>query len=283
MPVGFAAEPAFWQQGFPQIRLFPVDGDEVIIPLLAVVKDLAEVSFSPDGRALYGRRPQFPSIGRSPFIKIEFRPLRESVVAGSEVFGPVWHMTMSPSSGKIFVAGLTLNEARNEARQCGYFELETGARTIRTIRVPPDGCRKGLGPMSPDGKRAVGVNGAKAGLLDLETGAFQSVKGLVDAVSCNWSPDGARFACDQDGRIVVVDLETLRLRRIGGSGNSAPQWSPDGKSLLVLRSQLSCLPTLYGESLAVVDVETGKRKWVKSAHCSVSGGFWGWVDRDAVQ
>jgi hypothetical protein len=74
--------PALWQQGAPQIKLLPLDGDEVVIPLSAVVKSLADVSFNPDGKALYGRSPQFPLVLRSPYIKIEFRPLRENVVAG---------------------------------------------------------------------------------------------------------------------------------------------------------------------------------------------------------
>jgi hypothetical protein len=168
----------------------------------------------------------------------------------------------------MFFAGLALNKPP----ECGYFELEASTGTVRTLRAAaPGDCRKGLGPISPDGKRAVSENGAKAGLLDLETGAFQFVKGLGGAVYCNWSPDGSRFACSRGGKIAVVDVGTLRLR------------SPDGKNLLVQRYQLSCLGTLYFESLAVLDVETGKRRWVKSAHCNVSGGFWGWVDREALR
>jgi hypothetical protein len=44
------------------------------------------------------------------------------------------------------------------------------------------------------------------------------------------------------------------------------------------------MPTLYGESLAVIDVQTGNRSWVKSAHCKVTGGsYYGWVDRGVAQ
>jgi tricorn protease-like protein len=194
----------------------------------------------------------------------------------------VWRFTASPSSGEIFVAGWAANPG---TRECGYFAIDPTAGTVRALRAGSSvDCRQGPGPISPDGKRAAVAGGKQLSLVSLETGAVQVIKGANRTDMCAWSPDGRLLACNRDGKILIVDVSTSRLREIDGSGNGLTEWSPDGRSLLVFRSQLSCLPTLYGDSLAVIDVETGRRSWVKSAHCKVTGGsYYGWVDREALQ
>jgi Tol biopolymer transport system component len=273
---------AYWQQGSPQLRLFTPDGKETAASLPARAKLFQVVWFSPDGKAIYGKALQSPRGQSSGITKIEFKPTREGIVRGSEGL-EVWHLSVSPSSGKIFIAGWTTNQGTRG--ECGYFEIDPNAGTVRTLRAEPAvDCRQGPGPMSPDGKYAVSASSKQLGLLDLETGEVRTIKGSSDPGSCSWSPDGRLLACIRDGKIAVVDISTSQVRNIGGSGNGRAEWSPDGRSLLVFRDQLSCLPTLYGASLAVVDVGTGQRNWVKSAHCNITGGaYYGWMSSEAVQ
>jgi hypothetical protein len=40
---------------------------------------------------------------------------------------------------------------------------------------------------------------------------------------------------------------------------------------------------LYGESLSILDVETGKRGMIGSSHCQWAGGPITWIDLAAVQ
>ena len=267
--------PASWQQGSSELRLFPESGDEVAVALPDAVKRFMSISFSPDGKALYGYPVQLPVGPPSEITKIEIKPSTQSVVPGSKGLG-ITILTLS-SSRKIFVSGWALH---NGVPECGYFEIDSVAATSRTLRA---GCRDGSGSISPDGKQAAITNNKALSLLNFETGAVQVIKAASAARVCTWSPDGTSIACNRDGKILVVDVNTLRLREIGGAGNGPAEWSPDGKSLLVLRSQPSCLATLYGESLEVIDAKSGRRSWVKSAHCNVAGGYYGWLDRDIAR
>ena len=113
--------------------------------------------------------------------------------------------------------------------------------------VPFVDCSNGLGPIAPDGAQAVIASVKHFSLINLKTGAVRDVKGAAGTDACTWSPDGTRLACNRNGRILVVDVRTAQVREIGGSGNGHAVWSPDGRSLLVFRSQLLCLATLYGE------------------------------------
>jgi WD40 repeat protein len=274
--------PAYWQQGSLQLRLFSPGGQETAATLPGFVKVFQSLWFSPDGKVIYGRAMSAPSGQRTGITKIEFKPVRQSIVPGSDGL-EAWHLTVSPSSGKIFVAGWT--ESRGRRGECGYFVIAPSSGAVQTLRAGAAlDCSHGPGPISPDGRRAVISSGKQLGLLDLESGGVEIIKGVNEADSCSWSPDGRLLACTGAGKIAVVDIETSRVRKIGGSGNGRAEWSPDGRTLLVIRSQLSCLPTLYGDSLATIDVETGKSRWVESSHCSVTGGsYYGWVDREAMQ
>ncbi len=273
--------PAYWQQGGIQLRLFPLNAPGETVPMAEVAKLFQVIWFSRDGKSVFGQARQLPPGHAAGITKIEFNPMRQSIVPGSDGFGKVAHLTASPSSGRLLVAGW----AGSQLTQCGYFEIDPKTATVRMLRAGSDlDCRQGPGPISPNGRLAVSAGGGQLGLLDLETAAHRIMNGLGSADSCNWSPDSRLLACNHEGAIVVVDVETCRLRKMGGRGNGDAEWSPDGKHLLVFRSQLSCMPTLYGESLAVIDVDTGKRSWVKSAHCEVTGGSrYGWVDRESVK
>ncbi|HVO99089.1 MAG TPA: hypothetical protein VMT15_13520 [Bryobacteraceae bacterium] len=89
-------------------------------------------------------------------------------------------------------------------------------------------------------------------------------------------------AAFRDGSVVLVDVKTSRLRKIGRASGLIG-WSPDSRKLLVSKSQLSCMAYLYFESLAVIDLETGKENIIKSSHCNIAGGWVGWLDPGAVR
>lgn len=137
--------------------------------------------------------------------------------------------------------------------------------------------------MSPDGKRVLGHQGNRLSLLDLETGIAHPLR--ADLKLGSWSPDGRWIAAISDtGRIVLIDAtDTSQRRSLGPSRGGPVFWSPDSKFLLLVKSQLRCTLTLYFESLEVLNVETRKRRVIKSSRCEIIGGQVGWVDRDSVR
>jgi hypothetical protein len=91
------------------------------------------------------------------------------------------------------------------------------------------------------------------------------------------------LALGRGNGIMLVDLtedfEHSSPRKLGTAGDSDVVWSPDSKYLLIRTSSLSCKFTLYGESLEVIEVAAGKRMPVKSSHCQITAGAFGWMDR----
>jgi hypothetical protein len=87
---------------------------------------------------------------------------------------------------------------------------------------------------------------------------------------------------------VLIDARNSSHRKkLGASGvNNDLLWSPDSRLLLFAKEEL-CSFLFFGggdfEGLEVVDVETGKRHAVKSAHCAVGRPEVGWVDPEAVR
>lgn len=129
-------------------------------------------------------------------------------------------------------------------------------------------------------------------LVDLETGAVQAIRGVkssdltlgIWSGEVTWSPDGRWIAVILGGRIVLIDAtDTSRRKKLRSSGSAVVIWSPDSKHLLLSISQWSCIAYLFFESLEVIDIETGKRRVIKSSHCEVGGGWPGWLDSDAVR
>jgi WD40 repeat protein len=265
--------PAYIQPGVKpfQLILLPLEGPEISVPAPAELPAMRIVAFSPDGKAIYAE-PLNP-LNHEGIYKIEFHPARASVVPGSAGLGMVQCLTVSPSSGRLIVFSRSLNG--------GIFEIDPATATNR--RLPdglPSSCGGTGGFLSPDGKRAIRNSGKQLDLIDVETGASRVIKGLGADATCNWSPNGQRIECSGDGEIAVIDpSEPFRRRTFQGS---LGEWSPDSKYLLRVKSQLPCLPTLYGESLELLDVDTGKRELVKSSHCRISGGPYGWIDSTVV-
>jgi hypothetical protein len=237
------------------------------------------ITFSPDGRAIYGQEtePLNRSIG---ILKIEFQPASQGVIPGSIGTGEVRCLSVSSSSRRIVISGWSWSQGEG-----GIFEIDPDAGTSRALPAAlPSLCGGAGGLTSPDGKRAVSHSGKKLELLDLNTRAVQPMKGVGAAAFCEWAPDGLSIACISNRRLFLVDAtKPSQSKDLRTSGSGPVAWSPDSKRLLLMKSQVSCLPTLYGQSLEVMDLQTGKKVPVKSSHCGISGGSIGWVDRAVAQ
>jgi len=135
--------------------------------------------------------------------------------------------------------------------------------------------------LSPDGQRELKFEHWQMRVHDKGTGVDVILK---NAWPCAWSPDGKLLACDRDHKIVLFDANELSVKRqLGSAGVGGLDWSPDSTRLLIRTSSPRCWATLYFENLTLVDVTTGKRKEVKSAHCNASAGKFGWVDTATMQ
>jgi WD40 repeat protein len=128
--------------------------------------------------------------------------------------------------------------------------------------------------------------------MDLGNGDVKVVKGVNpgDFVggtwisNCNWSPDGRWLAAVRDGRIVLIDATNVSRRKSFRASPKGPvHWSPDSKYLLFAKSQLSCIPYIFTESLEAIEVETGHKIPIKSAHCSIMVPVIGWLDSAIAQ
>lgn len=260
------------------LTLFPMAGRETDVTLPAGLTTSRLIAFGPDGKAMYVQEnhPLDLTVGIN---KIEFKPARRSVVRGSVGLGTIWFLTVSQPSGRIFVSGVS---GRGNG-ECGAFEIDPDAGTLRALRVGiyPD-CGGAAGPISPDGKRLLSRQGKQLSILDLKTGALQT---LGTGKRGSWSPDGRWIAASLGGGIVLIDATNpSRRRKLGASGVDGHLiWSPDSKHLLFTKSELRCAFTESFESLATVDVETGKRSVIKNSHCMVSSSNVGWIDPDAVR
>jgi len=102
---------------------------------------------------------------------------------------------------------------------------------------------------------------------------------------CTWSPDGRWLAAVRVGRIVLIDatIKAVRLKSFRVSPRGPVHWSPDSRYLLFAQSQLSCIAYIYAESLAAIDVETGRKIPIKSAHCAITWPVIGWLDSAIAQ
>jgi hypothetical protein len=275
--------PAYVHQGEHGLilTLFPRDGPELATPLPKESGGFRVLAFSPDGRAFYGQKGN--STNPSALIKIEFNPPRQTEVPGSSGLGTIRSLTPSKRGGHLRALVLRTNsgqEAKYEA-----LDIDPSTGIVRELGAAP---WRGAGPISPVSDQMLRKVDGRLELFDLETNAVRVLlKGVATQspyLSATWSPDGRWISINQSGSISLIDAnDPSRRRKVGGSGGDAGVWSPDSKFLLFVKSQLSCLPTLYFESLEVMDVETGKKTPIKSAHCNVSGGFFGWLDEAAVR
>jgi WD40 repeat protein len=269
------------------LNLFPLESgkaSEVAIPPVPATINL--ISFAPDGRSAYLQVPSAAVLNLpDALIKVEFSPVRQSPVPGSGGLGEIYSLTVSPRSGRIFVSA-----SGGKDHQCGAYEIDPDAGTHRPLRVG-DGpsCGGGMGIISPDGREVLTGDGDHLLIvLDLETGARKPLGTRAETAS--WSPDGRWIGVSVSGRIVLIDAgNPSHRKKLGASGVDGHLiWSPDSKRLLFVKQESRCR-FLYlfqvddSESIEVVDVETGKRQAIPSAHCAVSKSALGWVDAEAIR
>jgi hypothetical protein len=273
----------------PVLTLFPSDGPAVTLPLPdGLPESLTVNAFSPDGKAVYLQKAELASDGS--IIKVEFKPARQSIVPGTVGLGTIWNLTVARPSGRIYVSGISKTR-----RQCGTFEIDPDSGDFRTLLIGAfPNCGGGGGAISPDGKRVISYSSDDLSVIDLETHAVEALKGIAGKArqteitwpqTANWSPDGRwmSVALPAD-RILLIDATDLSKRkRLGHSGGPMILWSPDSRYLLLSRSQFRCALYLFFDSLESVEVATGKRRLIHSSQCEVGGGWFGWLNSDAVQ
>jgi hypothetical protein len=261
--------------------IFPFRGSPIEIePPNGLTVNFIVLGSSADGEAVYGQS-SYPDRWAG-IIKIEFNRARISIVPGSTGLGNVASLIESSQSGKIFVSARRMNDG---AMECGAFEIDPKAGALRPLRIGayPD-CG---GPISPDGKRELNLAGDQLILRDLANGGAEIILGKGFRAAA-WSPDGRWVAAvtgdhGSSRGLLLIDSNNTSKRRKLGWGDGQPVWSPDSKWLLTTKSQFSCAWTLYGQSLQVVNVDTGKGTVLSSSHCTVLGSTPVWIARDLAR
>jgi hypothetical protein len=264
--------PAHFQSN--NLIVFPFRGPAFSIePPPSLKVNFSLLGSSPDGRTVYGQS-SYPN-GFAGLISIDFGAKRIGVVPGSIGLGSISSIIESPQSGEIFVSARMMI---NGAMECGDFEIDPKAAISRPLRIGryPD-CG---GPMAPDGRRELTVFDGQLRLRVLETGA-STVLG-TGFRTASWSPNGQWITAVLTGRgssgaLLLIDASDTSRRKKFGSIDGQPMWSPDSKLLAAPKSQFSCGLSLYGQSLEVINIETGAKAIPASARCRLFGDSVTWV------
>ena len=273
--------PAYFDAGLGfRLVLYPPDGPELIIPLPPQVSaNTRVITFGPDGRTIYVQNG-IKLTGYTVSIgKIEFSPPRFIAVPGSAGILQVDCLAVSQPSGR-----LTMFSSWTDGR-VGLFDLDPDTGHVQVLSGRRPSVCGGLGGLaSPDGNHVVSKSGKYLAILDTGTGAVHTVPGLNANADCVWSPSGRWLACAQKDEITLVDaqaapVDRVRSRKLAKRGDAYIAWSPDSQYLLIRKPSLSCLFSLYGENLEIINVASGKRRSVKSSHCEISAGAFGWMDQ----
>ena len=253
-----------------RLFLFPLEGKALSVPLPPLPLDFGLLAYSPDGKALYGKTI-FPDSAKG-LIKVEFDPIRTSIVPGSADFG-IQGLTIPLQLDRIFLEGWH----SSGGNQYGIFELNPRTGASKTVLLHPDAFSGKV--TSLDRRRRW------AELLNPNDGTIMALGDGLKAGA--WSPNGkwiaARLDTGEGEKIVLIDGSNVSRRRtLASTEDGIFHWSPDSKYLLISRSELLCGPfTMYG-SLQTLDIETGKRKRIASSHCRILTNTTGWLDNRIV-
>jgi WD40 repeat protein len=249
--------------------MYPMRGPSTNIELPGVSPNVFTARSTADGRTIYAAN----ATPKSGVTKIEFNPLRVSTVEGSREFIILRDVRVL-SRGKI--GGIASTRSEGRLRFGAYsldpvelIYLQDLEQTGRLIDISPDMKRASI--VSGDGR----IRPLEIRVLDLESSGQSVIKGVRGGY---WSPDGRWMAVIRDGRLELLDAATLQRKRELGSVEMMGVWSPDSRYLLFFKSQFSCAATLYGRSLEVLNVESGKRITIASSHCDVVAGALTWLD-----
>lgn len=211
--------------------------------------------------------------------RIEFHPSRQSLVPGSLGTGEIQCLSVSSSSTKLVFRGWSWSQGKG-----GAFEIDPGAGSVRSLSENlPSPCGGPGGLLSPDGNRILRRGTGGLEVFDLRTQASKSVKRVGADAYCEWAPDGVYVVCVDHRRLLLVGASSPSEPRDLGPAGSGVAWSPDSRRILFVTSQPSCVATLYGQSLEVVDVQNGSRIPIKSSRCKILSGLPGWLDRSVAE
>lgn len=263
----------------PQLVVFPASGPSLHLDLPKKLDgNFRLLGSSSDGRAVYGELT-FPEAWGG-ITKIQFDPIRLSVVSGSVGLGNISSLIESSQSGRILVSASTM---RNGNLECGDFEIDPVSGSFESLRIGafPD-CG---GPVSPDGTRELSTANNQLRLLDFRTKTAQIIRTKCSWAA--WSPDGRWIAAamgeKRTSRVVLIDTVDPSKERALATGEGPLVWSPDSKWLLLPISQTSCLFSLFGESLQALSVGTGRKTIIPSSHCQIAGDTAAWISSDLVR
>lgn len=263
------------------LRVFTSRGASTMLSLPKSARGDLAANSDGNGRSIY-----LTSLDPSRYTgitKVDIKTRQASSVRGSDAVGRVDFLVES-LDGKLCVSGFRMEGDQLER---GMIEIDQKAGKSRMLQrgeygaISPD-CRSALrhdsGVTARDGdtrqRRTMSV-------VDTKTGESRLLAGAEEG---EWSPNGRWLLTVTDRHFELRDAATLRKSKdLGLAETSAASWSPDSKQLLVIKNQITCVFTLYGRTLEVIDVETGKRKIVPNSHCEFLAGAILWVDREAMQ
>lgn len=269
LPDGYSYSAAFIstvsaRPGHTELVVFPPHGAAFKIPIRSAGVPL---TFSPDGKALYG--PCTPILGDpvSPDEPVKIAWCKIDLKTGGTTPLPDTVQNFVPHrGGRIPSTGIT--------RLLGLTPPD-GKPT--EISLPADARPWMDLSLSPDNERAVATHNSRVELIDI---VHSTVEPLGDELfMAAWSPDGKWLAAvekGEHGRTILMDAKSLARRRI--LGPSELSWSPDSHYLLGMKQHNRCGP--YYGTLEAIDVETGGRVTFISSECKVNQATIGWVSSD---
>jgi Tol biopolymer transport system component len=251
------------------IRVFPPEGNEVTITL---PRKLTYAVFGPDGKSIYA--------ADGMIVKVEFQPMRIVPIAGTEDLAG--QIAASSDESTLVVSG---SHGTGTARSCGVFKVTLPTGTVQQVLTASEcGYLSSWAhpSVSPDGERLLAEHNHRWELVTLSNSATQFLNDKTWMAV--WSPDGKWIATLRDlkhTKLVLLDATDISRTRELGSADGGLYWSPDSRFLLLYKDQLTCgLKETY--SIQILDLDTGRRRIPRSAHCAIWGGLGGWVSNEIV-
>jgi hypothetical protein len=262
--------------GQDEVTVFPDGGREFSVRLPAGIPPTANlIAFAATGRSAYLQEPSAGVLGHADeLIEVDFSPLRRFSVPGSGGLGEIISVTNSSS-------GILLVSAVYGHGGCGAYAIDATRGTRRSIWTtagqPP--CRFFVTQVAPDGNRVLVANFDEFKVINTQNGAIEFSAGGRGS----WSPDGKQLAIFKNGEITILDGRTFAKRGHfrASSVDGHLVWRPDSKCILFVQRERRC-PDDF-ESLAVLDIEAGKKWVVSSSHCMVTNSQIGWIDSRALK